>query len=269
MWKDSVKVNVVSSSPNHIDAIVGDASETQWRFTGVYGHADASRKHDSWSLLCDLHRQSSLPWMCVGDFNEILWSHEKLGLGPRKESLMRDFQDVLDECGIMDLGFVGDKFTWRGKRAAVLERLDSFVADNGWFALNLSTKVQHLQTHSSNHKAIIIKLDGIIPCPNHPFKFEQMWLHDAGCCATVNKAWGSTTQNATMVITAGKIKACGENLQAWSRQSFGNVKKQLEFLGKKLSKAKVAAALGKLDYEVVKCLKAEVNELLDKESQMW
>ena len=61
LWKKSVKVEVVSSFPNHIDAIVGDVSDAQWRFTGIYSHVNPSKKHKSWTLLRDLHRQSSLP----------------------------------------------------------------------------------------------------------------------------------------------------------------------------------------------------------------
>ena len=60
-WKNSACIDVVSSSPNHIDAIVGDTNNGQWRFSGVYGFADAARKHKTWSLLRDLHRRSSLP----------------------------------------------------------------------------------------------------------------------------------------------------------------------------------------------------------------
>lgn len=39
---------------------------------------------------------------------------------------MRAFQDLVDECGFVDLGYVGHKFTWRGRRPGdlVLERLD-------------------------------------------------------------------------------------------------------------------------------------------------
>nr|POE95049.1 hypothetical protein CFP56_15117 [Quercus suber] len=96
-----------------------------------------------------------------------------------------------------------------------------------------------------------------------------MWLRDAGCSATVNKVWGSPSPNASMVLTARKIKACGDSLLVWSRQSFGSVKKQLETLGKKLSLAEIRAANGLLDFEVVKGLKTEINELLDRESQMW
>ena len=115
----------------------------QWRFTGVYGFADSTRKHETWSLLHSLHHRSSLPWMCAGDFNELLWSHEKLSLDPRQDCKMKVFRDVLDECGLMDLGYVGDKFTWWGKRAGglVLERLDRAVASNGWLSHFPGSKV--------------------------------------------------------------------------------------------------------------------------------
>ena len=189
-WKKLMRIDVVSASPNHIDAIVGEAVHEQWRFTGVYGFVDTARKHETWSLIRDLYRRFSLPWLCAGDFNEVLWSHEKIGLSPRLEALMMAFRDILDECGFMDLGFVGDKFTWKGKRAGglVLERLDRAVASNDWFSLNPGTKVRHLNTHSFDHKAIVIKMEGIVPRPNRPFRFEQKWLKDKGCSKTVNSA---------------------------------------------------------------------------------
>ena len=60
-WKNSVRIDVVSSSPNHIDAIVGEFDNEQWRFTDVYGFADTAKKHETWSLLRDLHRRSIVP----------------------------------------------------------------------------------------------------------------------------------------------------------------------------------------------------------------
>ena len=271
LWKNSVQVEVVSSSPNHIDALVGVDPIDQWRFTGVYGYADSTKKQETWSLLRCLHRKSTLPWMCASDFNELLWSHEKLGLGHRQDCKMKEFRDVLDECGLMDLGYAGDKFTWRGKRAGglVLERLDRVVASNEWFSRFPGIKVQHLHTHSSDHKAILIKLDGITLRPNRPFKFEQMWLREGGCSDTMIKVWGSSSQNANMLQIAGKIKACGEKLSTWSFQSFGSIKHQVEKISKLLSKAEIDVANGRLDYEKVRVLRSELNDLLDKESQMW
>ena len=92
--------------------------------------------------------------------------------------MMKEFREVLDECGLMDLGFRGEKYTWKGKRSRglVLERLDRAEANNNWFASNPGTQVQHLHSHASDHKPIIVKPNGIMPLPNRPFKFGKMWL---------------------------------------------------------------------------------------------
>ena len=47
----------------------------------------------------------------AGDFNEILLSNVKLGGASRSETAMREFREVVDEYGFMDLGYVGKKFT--------------------------------------------------------------------------------------------------------------------------------------------------------------
>ena len=71
LWRNSVQIDVYSPSLNHIDVIVDKGKENSWRFTGVYGMPEASRKSETWDLLRNLHRKYSLPWLCAGDFNEI------------------------------------------------------------------------------------------------------------------------------------------------------------------------------------------------------
>ena len=82
-WKNELLVDVVSSSLNHIDAIINKDSDAAWRFTGFYGELETHKRHESWELLRRLHHQNSLPWLCAGDFNEILKQGEKLG-GPTR-----------------------------------------------------------------------------------------------------------------------------------------------------------------------------------------
>ena len=50
-----------------------------WRATGFYGHPSASKRHTSWKLLETLKEQCDMPWVVLGDFNEITQSDEKLG----------------------------------------------------------------------------------------------------------------------------------------------------------------------------------------------
>lgn len=82
-----------------------------WRFTGFYGALETHLRTKSWVLLKDLHNWSDLPWLCAGDFNELLKSHEKLGGQLRPYWQMQQFREALDECRLLDLGFVGHKFT--------------------------------------------------------------------------------------------------------------------------------------------------------------
>ena len=58
-------------------------------------------------LLWSLHKKFSVPWIYVGDFNELLKSHEKLGSRLRPYGQMEKFREVLDEWGLFDLGFSG------------------------------------------------------------------------------------------------------------------------------------------------------------------
>jgi hypothetical protein len=63
--------------------------------------------------------------LIIGDFNEILYSWEKEGGAPRANRYMKSFQDCLSDCGLEDLGYIGDIFTWQ--RGKIRERLDRDV----------------------------------------------------------------------------------------------------------------------------------------------
>ena len=245
-WKNSLKIEVTSSLPNHIDVVVGESLENKWRLTSIYGFADPAKKCDTWALLRHLHASFSMPWLCVEDFNKILRNYKKCGLGPRSATPMKAFREVLDEAGLKDLGYVGRKFTWKGRHQGgfVLEHLDRAIANNQWLSQNPTTKVQHLHSNSSDHQAIIVKPEGISPNPKQTFKFEQVWLQDRGCNDTITSAWGPSIIGAIMPEVAGKVQACGEKLTEWSKNSFGSVRKMLEEKRKLLSRAELDATKG-------------------------
>ena len=110
-WKD-FDLHVESSSQNHIDALIDKGKDNVWRFTGFYGVLETHLRFESWDLLRSLHRQFAVPWLYAGNFNELLKSHEKLGGCLRPYGQMERFREAPDECGLLDLGFVSNKFTW-------------------------------------------------------------------------------------------------------------------------------------------------------------
>ena len=76
-WKNDIEVEVESSSLSHIDTVINKNSGKAWRFTDFYGNPETHRRSESWDLLRRLHGRNSLPWLCVGDFNEIVKQSEK------------------------------------------------------------------------------------------------------------------------------------------------------------------------------------------------
>ena len=84
LWIREVEVEIKSFSRFHIDAVVTDYSlDLSWRLTGFYGNLDINLRRESWNLLRMLNSQYQMPWVCTGDYNEILSATEKCG-GPER-----------------------------------------------------------------------------------------------------------------------------------------------------------------------------------------
>ncbi|KAK9920383.1 hypothetical protein M0R45_028938 [Rubus argutus] len=112
-WSDEVPLRVRDSSPHFIDAEIGGGpSDPCWRLTGFYGHPRTNDRDLSWQLIRDLCDTDSLPWLLIGDFNEILNTGEKVDGPQRSERQMRGFREALGYCDLIDLGFTGSKTTW-------------------------------------------------------------------------------------------------------------------------------------------------------------
>jgi hypothetical protein len=81
--------------------------------------------------VCDLQTQHPplISWLCAKDFNETLFHHEKEGGLPRAHVCLDRFKGTLELCGLHDLGFVGDVFTWRNKQTKGITTLGK-----GWTA---------------------------------------------------------------------------------------------------------------------------------------
>jgi exonuclease III len=99
LWREGVNLVLRSKSKYHIDMQVETTGEDKWRFTGIYGEAQTELKYKTWELLRSLHSEvtGSIPWLCVGDFNEILFHHEKEGGVPRSQVCLDRFKGVLEE----------------------------------------------------------------------------------------------------------------------------------------------------------------------------
>ena len=95
------------------------------------------------------------PWICCGDFNEILDVLEKLGSREKFQRGIDNFRRSIDICHLNDLGFEGDDyFTW--SNGHVFERLDRFFDNYSWLETFPDHKVKHLEFFCYDHKPILV-----------------------------------------------------------------------------------------------------------------
>ena len=126
-------------------------------------------------------------------------SNEKHGERMQSQSQMQLFRDVIDECGFLDLGFVGPQYTWSKHYAVghlVWERLDRGLANYEWLARFAGARVHHLHLDSSDHRPILIIPTGLdMVRKKKIFGFEEIWLSNKGCFDIVEAVWLSSDSN--------------------------------------------------------------------------
>lgn len=72
---------------SHIDVLLSCAElgGKEWQFIGFYGEPRREHRKDSWYKLRFLRAQLDVPWLCMGDFNDVLAANEHIGDIDREE----------------------------------------------------------------------------------------------------------------------------------------------------------------------------------------
>lgn len=194
----------------------------------MYGEPRSEEKEKTWRLLRILCDRSTLPWLCCGDFNEILFNCEKEGGAPRSESCMAKFRQALEDCQLHDLGFVGDAFTWRNHHHLasnyIKERLDRAVANGAWRARFPLVRVINGDPRHSDHRSVIVETGATEKQQwGQPLeimqKFEARWLEEEECQARVEEAWENALEGGQTRLMEIQSRVLKE-LWAWDALSW-------------------------------------------------
>jgi len=232
-WRRGVNLQVHGISRLYIDAEVTEEDGFVWRLTGFYGEPSAEKKHISWKALRTLNAAGRRPWVCLGDFNEILLTGEKEGGPPRHQACMDRFREALEDCELADLGFEGDPFTWRNNNhnsaCYIRERLDRAVANKDWMSRFPLRHIINGEPRHSDHRPVIVDTD---PPRNRggrqspAFRFEACWVEEEDCAAIVENAWRTVVAQWENVGAA--IKNVAKELGDWGRNVLGTLEKSIK-----------------------------------------
>ena len=97
----------------------------------------------------------------------------------------------------------------------IWERLDRGIANYKWLAKLLTGRIKHLNSFTSNHRAILLSLDENgehQKWRQKPFHFEAMSVEDPSCKEIITRAWDCTPDGIPMYAAATKLKQCKKHL---------------------------------------------------------
>ena len=239
MWKNDVHMELINYIANHILFKVMEEDSFGWFLSGFYGWPKACQKVKSWELLRHIRSVVDGPWVCIGDFNAIQNSTEKLSERQPQYSQIDVFCDALDHYQLQDLGFRGYKYTWNNKRsgdANTILRLDRAMATMDWRARFPFSSVTHLPPHASDHLPILLQVQGckkLRQKGQKGFKFEEAWLLSDECEGVIKIAWEKGSIDALgLGLAKQKIATCAMELQAWGSSNSQPDSKEIKKLQK-------------------------------------
>ncbi|KAB2599005.1 hypothetical protein D8674_039706 [Pyrus ussuriensis x Pyrus communis] len=122
-WEDNLEVKIIFSSKYIIDAVMRGAGQTHWcRFTGVYGTPYRNEKSGFWDWMGKHFTPHGYTVDLWRDFiNIFIWDHEKSGGVEVLYNRPRFLEEFMSSSQLLDLGFHGSSFTWRGVRRGEME----------------------------------------------------------------------------------------------------------------------------------------------------
>ncbi|KAL0653987.1 hypothetical protein Bca4012_096678 [Brassica carinata] len=234
-WKQSVQVSVLSQSCNLIDCKV-ISNEVSFYLSFVYGHPNPAFRHHTWERLmrCGLTRRNE-PWFTLGDFNEIVGNHEKIGGRIRPKASFQDFRDMRRTCGFQDLQTLGNKFSWIGQRGnhRVQCCLDRTMATSTWFDKFPASQTEFLEIGESDHRPLVTYIE---------------------------------TEQLLRIPLAQTLSRCRQHISVWKRHNRSNAEDKIGFLRRRLDQAMVSDTRTQQERAE---LKEELNQASLEEEIFW
>jgi exonuclease III len=164
-----------------------------WMLSTLYASPTKTVRSMLWSYFDNLMRNHKLPWIFIGDFNELYSAADK-NLGTLS-GRFGGLKQWVDHHALIDLGFFGSCYTWSNNR--IKERLDRAFCTCDWRLRLPEAFIRHLPKMKSDHCPILLQLhsNNSVDRSVIPFRFQAMWLTHKDFPDFVSSTWESTSGN--------------------------------------------------------------------------
>lgn len=193
LWRRKDEVLLRSFNKNHINVVVQMKEDNTFRLTRIHGEPDRSKRSETWQLIRNLSRDNSMPWVLIGDMNNVCSQEDKKGGRPYPQSLITGFIDVLEDCNLIDINLVGYPYTWEiGAETSdwIEVRLDRALITVEFINTFKDVTLTNLEVSTSDNCLLFLELYKMHHyVTSRSFRFENAWLREPMCQQMMSEVW--------------------------------------------------------------------------------
>ncbi|XP_061347714.1 uncharacterized protein LOC133293198 [Gastrolobium bilobum] len=223
LWNDETGlVEIGNHTKQFVHFKVQNFHVPSFSCTAVYASPREENRKELWDDLLNISLHCNGSWLVAGDFNEIANRDEKEGGCRVNLNRCSNFENVLHNCKLLDLGGSGPWFTWKGPKFLhldrVFKRLDRACANASWKTTFTDAGVKVLPRIYSDHSPILVYLTNLdTGWKNRPFRFEIAWMEHYNFTQFLARSWNVVKDNRT------NLHDLTPNLKRWNKVVFGNI----------------------------------------------
>lgn len=237
----------------------------QVNVVNIYGPKSRAQKAAVWQALKALMAGSVDYWVLMGDYNTVRSSEERLNTG-FNEAMARDFNEFIEEAGLVEYPLNGRKFTFlAGKgKGDKQSRIDRALVCSSMFGKWPSANLRALPRRFSDHCPLLLHMVSKSFGPK-PFRWFNSWIEKEGCKDVVRTGLGiAVEEGSAQVRLFRKLKLLSFKLKEWHGEVVKNENEEINLCGleiDKLEKQMEVKALAEEDLWILEECKNRLNEL--------
>ncbi|KAF9610201.1 hypothetical protein IFM89_021139 [Coptis chinensis] len=165
----------------------------------------------------------SEPCTVIGDFNHVLFSHERSGCTLVHPRETMGFSYCLNFTGLLDLKFSGSFFTWSNNVDGIhrkMSKIDRCLVNATWTSSFLSEAI-FSPPGVSNHSPISI-IWHASKKSHMPFRFCNIWFLHPEIQSFLQHTWSVNIVGNHVYVLNAKLRMLKKAIRGWSRGKFSN-----------------------------------------------
>lgn len=235
LWDQAkAELRVLETTPQVIHCeVTCKVTSNTFRLSFVYGFHSIVTRRTLWSNLIEFGAACSIPWLIMGDFNNVLRTDERCNGADVTPYETRDFADCCLTAGLTDLRSIGCHYTWTknsvGGISSVWSKLDRAMVNELWQQTGLHALADFQPAGClSDHSPCIVSFFQQSGEKGKHFKFFNMWTEHADFQNVVSSSWNQQIYGTKQFSLCKKLKGLKNDLKQLNNKHFTHISVRAE-----------------------------------------